>query len=75
MVPQPVMGRRAERIAADGVPIGWKVGVDRLDILDGAREDAIGAGAEACRAAARWAPRSAEVRIMNEDLEVVADEI
>jgi len=31
MVPQPERGRRAERIVADGVPIGWKVGVDRVE--------------------------------------------
>jgi len=54
MVPQPDVGRRAERIVDDGVRIGWKVIIDRLDILDGARESATGAGAEAGRAAARW---------------------
>jgi len=28
MVPQPDVGRRAERIVDDGVPIGWKVAID-----------------------------------------------
>jgi hypothetical protein len=31
MVPQPEAGRRAERIVDDGVPIDWKVRVDRLE--------------------------------------------
>jgi hypothetical protein len=31
MVPQPEAGVWAERIVDDGVPIGWKVGVDRVE--------------------------------------------